>query len=220
MNNSYQILLYNSPNLTRCVLKLSAAESLARVRDFARRPLPLSGTCFDAGQLRVRLSGAEAAVLSACAQIGGEIVERDHYWQQLRDHELPTFRTDAEVWRWSLPPGAGTTGTPETARRRRGGGQPDPQGRVAENVPRAGRPAGDRTRGTLHRQCRDGRAGLGTTRTGTHCRTRCRCHARTDPPKPQSAKGPLVRLLTSGSSRVESRQRNATRGIRLGAFTP
>jgi glycolate oxidase FAD binding subunit len=101
------IRLLPQPSAERtCVLKLSAAESLARVRDFARRPLPLSGTCFDAGQLRVRLSGAEAAVLSACAQIGGEIVERDHYWQQLRDHELPTFRTDAEVWRWSLPPGA------------------------------------------------------------------------------------------------------------------
>ncbi|MCZ6710493.1 MAG: glycolate oxidase subunit GlcE [Gammaproteobacteria bacterium] len=99
-------LLPQPPAERTCILKLSAVESLARVRDFARRPLPLSGTCFDAGLLRVRLSGADAAVLSACAEIGGEIVERDQHWQRLRDHELPTFSAGAQVWRWSLPPGA------------------------------------------------------------------------------------------------------------------
>ncbi len=89
-----------------CALELSAADGLRLVRDFARRPLPISATCFEGGLLRVRLSGVEAAVLSACEEIGGEIVERDRYWQQLRDHELPAFRNGTDLWRWSLPPGA------------------------------------------------------------------------------------------------------------------
>jgi len=105
-------LLPRPPTERTCVLALSAADSLARVRELARRALPLSATCFDGEVLRIRLSGAEAAVLSACEEIGGEIGgagrHADPFWQRLRDHDLPMFRNGDVMWRVSLPPAATT----------------------------------------------------------------------------------------------------------------
>jgi glycolate oxidase FAD binding subunit len=89
-----------------CTLALSATDGLARVRQFARQPLPVSATAFDGGLLRIRLSGAEAAVISACAEVGGDMTESDRYWQQLRDHELSPFKNADGLWRASLPPAA------------------------------------------------------------------------------------------------------------------
>ena len=88
-----------------CTLELTASEALARVREFARRPVPISATCFDGERLRIRLSGVEAAVLDACQIVGGKVTERDSYWRRLRDHELPSFSNGDDLWRLSLPPG-------------------------------------------------------------------------------------------------------------------
>lgn len=105
-------LLPEPPAERTCLLEVPADDALALVRHFARRPLPVSATCFDGEVLRVRLSGAEASVLSACQEIGGATVAADPYWQRLRDHELPAlrngapFRDGAPMWRLSLPPSA------------------------------------------------------------------------------------------------------------------
>jgi len=101
-------LLPRPPTERTCVLSMSAADGLALVRNFARRPLPITATCFADDVLRLRLSGAEAAVLGACEEIGGDVVEDDRHWQHLRDHELSTFRGGPDLWRLSLPPGAHT----------------------------------------------------------------------------------------------------------------
>ncbi|MDH3640902.1 MAG: glycolate oxidase subunit GlcE [Gammaproteobacteria bacterium] len=99
-------LLPRPPAERTCTLAMWAAESVRCVRAFARQPLPLSATCFDGRFLRIRCSGAEAAVLSACEVIGGEVSERDSYWSHLRDHDLPELRFGDEPWRVSLPPAA------------------------------------------------------------------------------------------------------------------
>jgi glycolate oxidase FAD binding subunit len=89
-----------------CLLDMPAAPALQTVRALCARPVPLTATCFAEGSLRLRFSGSEAAVLSASRDAGGELVDGDRYWQDLRDHRLPVMRPDVPLWRVSLPPGA------------------------------------------------------------------------------------------------------------------
>ena len=74
------------------VLELSTAEALQSMRRWAAEPLPLSATAFEGGQLHVRLSGAESAVLESARGIGGECALDDSYWIGLRDHSGEFFR--------------------------------------------------------------------------------------------------------------------------------
>jgi glycolate oxidase FAD binding subunit len=79
-----------------------ALESMTR---WATRPLPLSATAWHDGILRVRLSGAEAAVRAGREALGGEIVnDAAEYWQHVREQRLAFFAAAVELWRLSLPP--------------------------------------------------------------------------------------------------------------------
>ena len=78
-----------------------ALESLTR---WATRPLPLSATAWHDGVLRVRLSGAEAAVRAARQSLGGEIVSgAQEYWDDVREQRLEVVAAAQELWRVSLP---------------------------------------------------------------------------------------------------------------------
>ena len=66
-------------------------------------PLPLSATAWEAGQLRVRLSGAESAVAAAKSKMGGEAIDAGDYWESLREHRLPFFSGERALWRISVP---------------------------------------------------------------------------------------------------------------------
>ncbi|HKE46625.1 MAG TPA: glycolate oxidase subunit GlcE [Rhodanobacteraceae bacterium] len=85
------------------VLELDATEALRRVRAWAQRPLPMSATAIGGGRLHVRLSGAESAVRSAAAEIGGEAGD-DGFWRALREHALDFFADDRAIWRLSVAP--------------------------------------------------------------------------------------------------------------------
>ncbi len=87
------------------VLELAPDEALARSRQWARRPLPLSGLCWVDGLLHVRLSGAASAVAAAAAEVGGDPDPLPAFWQELRDLRLP-FHSGPGVWRCVLPPAA------------------------------------------------------------------------------------------------------------------
>jgi glycolate oxidase FAD binding subunit len=78
----------------------SAAIEQANV--WAGQPLPLSATAWQAGRLRVRLSGAATAVAAAKAKMGGDEVEGADYWRDLREHRLPFF-SPGTLWRVSVP---------------------------------------------------------------------------------------------------------------------
>jgi glycolate oxidase FAD binding subunit len=77
-------------------------------------PLPLSASAWHEGRLRVRLSGATAAVRSACRKLGGTELDpasAASWWESVRDHRLPFFRPTGEeldsgecLWRISVPP--------------------------------------------------------------------------------------------------------------------
>ena len=82
-------------------------EAIRRVNAWGGKPLPLSATCYCAGKLWVRISGAESAVSAAMQSIGGERVEHDEeFWESVRDHAHPFFagaqNDDRALWRLSV----------------------------------------------------------------------------------------------------------------------
>jgi glycolate oxidase FAD binding subunit len=101
-----------------CTLQFEAdqAGALESMTHWATRPLPLSATAWHDGVLRVRLSGAEAAVRAACQSLGGETVSgAQEYWEDVREQRLELLAAAQELWRVSLPahspqlPAAGRT---------------------------------------------------------------------------------------------------------------
>jgi glycolate oxidase FAD binding subunit len=87
--------------------ELSVDESIRRVNEWGAQPLPVSATCFVAGTLCVRLSGAEPAVQAAASRLGGETIsDGPAFWRSIRDH-AHAFFTDAiqggaSLWRLSV----------------------------------------------------------------------------------------------------------------------
>lgn len=74
------------------------------------KPLPVSASAWDDGVLCLRLSGAAAAVRTACDTLGGERIDEDKaapYWQGVREQTDVFFgHGDAPLWplwRVSLP---------------------------------------------------------------------------------------------------------------------
>lgn len=86
---------------------LSEAEALARLNEWGGQPLPLSGSAWHAGELRVRLSGASAAVASAIARLGGESMPDDEagrFWLGMREQGHAFFAgSDEPLWRLAVP---------------------------------------------------------------------------------------------------------------------
>jgi glycolate oxidase FAD binding subunit len=87
-----------------------ALESLTR---WAAQPLPINATAWHAGQFRVRLTGARAAVATACERLGGERLEAPTayaWWSSVRDQSAAFFSVGEEnlargeaLWRLSVP---------------------------------------------------------------------------------------------------------------------
>jgi glycolate oxidase FAD binding subunit len=94
-------------------LELDAASAIRRTGELLGQPLPLNASAWWDGMLVLRLAGAEAAVQSALARIGGERVEpamADPFWLGLRDHSDEFFvgaakavQSGAALWRLSVP---------------------------------------------------------------------------------------------------------------------
>jgi len=89
---------------TTLVFRLDAAAAIEQANRWAGRPLPLSATAWEEETLRVRLSGAPAAVAAAKAKLGGdEDPAGAQYWARLREQRLPFFAGDRPLWRLSVP---------------------------------------------------------------------------------------------------------------------
>jgi glycolate oxidase FAD binding subunit len=86
-------------------LELSQAEAIARMNEWAGKPLPISATCHAGNGLHVRLSGAAAAVRAAREKIGGEeVADGAAFWHSVREQEHDFFRAPPPLWRLSLKP--------------------------------------------------------------------------------------------------------------------
>ena len=84
--------------------EMDQAGALETMAHWAARPLPLSATAWHDGVLRVRLSGAEAAVRAARQTLGGEGMSgAQEYWEDVREQRLEPLGSAHELWRLSLP---------------------------------------------------------------------------------------------------------------------
>ncbi len=87
-------------------VELPEDRAIETMNRWSGKPLPISATAWTGGELAVRLSGAEAAVRSACAKIGGAVVDgaqAAEYWSGIREHTDPFFLSGAPLWRVSVP---------------------------------------------------------------------------------------------------------------------
>jgi len=92
--------------------ELPQAQAIEQLNRWAAQPLPLMGSAWHDGVLRVRLGGAAAAIAAARATMGGEPVdalEAHAFWQTLREQTHPFFASapitgDGQpLWRLSVP---------------------------------------------------------------------------------------------------------------------
>ena len=88
-------------------LQMDEAAAIRTFNAWAGKPLPVSAAAWRAGEVRVRLSGARAAVDAALRKLGGERVEpaaAAAFWSGLREQTDPFFtQNEVPLWRLSLP---------------------------------------------------------------------------------------------------------------------
>ena len=96
------------------LFELPEDKAVHTLNQWGGKPLPVSASAWSDGQLRVRLSGAAAAVRAARETLGGERVEDEQacaFWLGLREQTDVFFTAgDAPLWRLSLPPTAPSSG--------------------------------------------------------------------------------------------------------------
>jgi len=100
---SIKVLPVSASELT---LKLETSQdgALDAMNRCAGQPLPISATAWHAGELRVRLSGAAAAVRAAAQKIGGVALDgAQGFWAGIREHSDPFFSGDEPLWRLAVP---------------------------------------------------------------------------------------------------------------------
>jgi glycolate oxidase FAD binding subunit len=88
------------------VLEVNASEAIETMNRLAGQALPLSAACYDGEKLWLRLSVMEAAMDAAVNKIGGELVDGEQFWLDLKEQRLEFFATKQKWWRLSLPPAA------------------------------------------------------------------------------------------------------------------
>jgi len=89
------------------VFDCSGNDALVKMNELGARPLPVTGTAWHDGKLRVRLSGSELAVESAASSLGGDLdIAGASFWQALKEHRLDFFGGTGPLWRLSIAPPA------------------------------------------------------------------------------------------------------------------
>ena len=86
--------------------EMPQAQALDAMNRWAGQPLPLAAGSWQDGVLTLHLSGAQAAVASACRKLGGELLAAaaaTEFWQGLREQSAEFFAGDAPLWRLSVP---------------------------------------------------------------------------------------------------------------------
>jgi FAD/FMN-containing dehydrogenase len=109
---SLKVLPMNRATATLC-FDWNESRALEQVNLWASQPLPIHASAWQDGRLRVRLSGALAAVNAACGKLGGTPIAADAataWWLSLRDQTQDFFALNGTdlargecLWRLSLP---------------------------------------------------------------------------------------------------------------------
>jgi len=89
------------------VAEMSAAQAIETMNQLAATAKPLTGACWLAGKLYLRLAGAASAVEGTARQWPGQVMEDgDDFWRALQEQQLGFFNGDAPLWRFSIRPTA------------------------------------------------------------------------------------------------------------------
>src|SRR5882672_1580837 len=87
-------------------LEMPEDRAIEQLNRWGGKPLPISASAWNDGSLAVRLSGAGTAVGAAAAKIAGTRVDEAQalrFWTGIREHADRFFRSDAPLWRISVP---------------------------------------------------------------------------------------------------------------------
>ena len=96
-------VLPRPPAEATLAFEMDEAGMIESVNRWSGQPLPLSATSWEAGVLRLRLTGASSAVAAARAKLGGtEIPDGTAYWDGLREQRLAFFAGEGPLWRLSV----------------------------------------------------------------------------------------------------------------------
>lgn len=94
-------------------LPMSGQDALMAMNRLAGQPLPISASAWFDGNLRLRLSGAAAAVDAASVRMGGELMpalQAEAFWNGIREQSDPFFSGRLPLWRLSVPSAAAPLG--------------------------------------------------------------------------------------------------------------
>jgi glycolate oxidase FAD binding subunit len=90
---------------------MSEVEAIQKLNAWGGQPLPIAASTWHDGTLTLRLMGAHAAVESAQATLGGEVVpDAEAFWKGLREQTLVFFSGDEPLWRLSVASVTGPLG--------------------------------------------------------------------------------------------------------------
>lgn len=85
------------------VQNMSTEQAIDTMNRLSGQPKPLTGACWLNGQLYLRLAGAKSAVETTAREVNGSVLDDgDAFWEQLREHRLDFFASDAPLWRFSV----------------------------------------------------------------------------------------------------------------------
>lgn len=83
----------------------SQADAIAYMSGLLSRSLPIDGACYYSGHCHVRISGSEQAVNETQRKLTGDVVhDAHHFWERLREHQLPFFDHAQPLWRIAVKP--------------------------------------------------------------------------------------------------------------------
>ena len=95
---------------TSVVIEADEAGAIRMANRWSARPLPVSATSWTEGALRVRLSGARAAVAQAASgfarEHGARAIDPDEagrHWEAVREQTAAFFAGDGVLWRIAVP---------------------------------------------------------------------------------------------------------------------
>lgn len=83
--------------------ELDLADALSKLQSWARKPLPISASCFYNNTLYIRLSATAEAVTAAKTVIGGDELEVGNaFWHSIKEQSHDFFADSRSLWRLSI----------------------------------------------------------------------------------------------------------------------
>ncbi|MFL6674872.1 MAG: glycolate oxidase subunit GlcE [Massilia sp.] len=79
-------------------------QAIDKLNAWGGRALPVVSSAWADGRLALRLAGADAAVVAAASELGGEVMPAsESFWDGLREQRHAFFAGDGPLWRLAVP---------------------------------------------------------------------------------------------------------------------